>query len=40
MDLNDFRSLVTLVGFVVFVVLAGWTYLGEAGFDRDGARDE
>ena len=26
MDLNDFRSLVTLSGFIVFLVLAAWTY--------------
>ena len=56
MDLNDIRSLVTLFGFVIFLVLAAWTYrparrtgqdeaaqlpfLGEAGFNREGARDE
>ena len=26
MDLNDIRSLVTLFGFVIFLVLAAWTY--------------
>jgi cytochrome c oxidase cbb3-type subunit 4 len=56
MDLNDIRSLVTLFGLVIFLVLAAWTYrparragldeaaqlpfLGEAGFNREGTRDE
>ena len=56
MDLNDMRSLVTLLSFVFFIVLAASTWrparradldeaaqlalIGEAGFARDGARDE
>jgi len=56
MDLNDIRSLVTLLSFVFFIALMAWTYrpsrkqgqdeaaqlpfAGEAGFAREGARDE
>ena len=36
MEINDFRSLLTVVGLVCFLVIAVWAYSGHArkGFDE------